>query len=197
MDKQSICGIQFDQFVLEMESFHGARAPGMVVGGLMLESALAEVGETPDLAVVVETYNCLPDAVQILTHCTIGNGGLTIYDWGKFALTAYNRRSLVGVRTFVDSEGVVKWPLIDQWFNPSKPRSGPPDFLELAAELIRAKKDLIGIQNISMKSEEGGGQKKKTSICPACEESYFLKCGPLCSACQGMAYYITPGAETK
>jgi formylmethanofuran dehydrogenase subunit E len=190
MNDETICGFSFDQFVIDMEAFHGDRAPGIVVGGLMLEAALAKVGETPDLAIVVETYNCLPDAAQMLTHCTIGNGGLTVYDWGKFALTAYNRNSLTGVRTWIVTEAVARWPLIDQWFNPTRPRSGPPEFESLAKELIRARSELIGLRDVNIVLKEDAGQKKKTCICPDCGESYFLKCGSKCSTCQGMAYYV-------
>ncbi len=189
MSDETICGVSFDQFVVDMEAFHGDRAPGIVVGGLMLDAALVKVGETPELAIVVETYNCLPDAAQILTHCTIGNGGLTVYDWGKFALTAYNRDSLKGVRSWIVAETVAKWPLIDQWFNPKMPRSGPPEFMPLAKELIRARDELIGMKEVSIVLKEDAGQKKKTGICPDCGESYFLKCGSRCSACRGEAYY--------
>lgn len=189
MGKETICGISFDQFIIDMEAFHGARAPGIVVGGLMLETALETVGETPELSVVVETYNCLPDAAQMLTHCTIGNGGLTVYDWGKFALTAYNRNSLKGVRTWIVADTVAKWPLIDTWFNPTMPRTGPPEFLPLAKELIRARSELIGMKDVDIVPKEDAGHKKQTGICPDCGESYFLKCGEPCSACQGMAYY--------
>ena len=190
MSNETICGIDFDQFVLDMETFHGGRAPGIVVGGLMLEAALREVPDTPDLAIVVETYNCLPDAAQVLTHCTIGNGGLTVYDWGKFALSAYNRTTLKGVRTWLLMEAVAKWPLIDSWFNPSQYKGNRPDFEVLAKEFMRGRSELIGIQEIKVKLPEGAGQKKKTALCSDCGESYFLKCGPKCSACQGMSYYL-------
>ncbi len=189
MSDETICGVSFDQFVVDMEAFHGDRAPGIVVGGLMLDAALVKVGETPELAIVVETYNCLPDAAQILTHCTIGNGGLTVYDWGKFALTAYNRDSLKGVRSWIVADAVAKWPLIDQWFNPKMPRIGPPEFMPLAKELIRAREELIGTKDVSIVMKEDAGQKKRTGICPDCGESYFIKCGTKCSACQGLAYY--------
>ena len=183
MTKETICGTDYDQFIIDMEAFHGARAPGIVVGGLMLEAALETVGETPDLAVVVETYNCLPDAVQMLTSCTIGNGGLKIYDWGKFALSAYNRASLTGVRAWIVADTVAKWPMIDRWFNPPKDRTGPPAFDDLARELIRARADLIAIREIRIAADEEEKKKKKTGICPDCGESYFLKCGAKCSAC--------------
>ncbi len=189
MSDTTICGMGYDEFVLEMETFHGGRAPGIVVGGLMIEAALAVVAETPDLTVVVETYNCLPDAAQVLTHCTTGNGGLVVYDWGKFALSALDRKTLSGVRTHLVMEAVAAWPLIDHWFNPSKYSGNRPAFDVLAQEMMIARSELIGMKRITMKLPEGAGQKKKTALCPDCGESYFLKCGSRCSACQGMSYF--------
>ncbi len=189
MGTETICGIDFEQFVIDMEAFHGARAPGIVVGGLMLEEALKTVGETPDLAVVVETFNCLPDAVQMLTPCTIGNGGLRVYDWGKFALTAYNRVSLKGVRTCIREEAVIQSPVINQWFNPTGPRSGLPEFEPLAREFIRARSDLFSVDDVRINLMVDDGGKKKTGLCPVCGESYLLRCGSPCSACRGKGYY--------
>jgi formylmethanofuran dehydrogenase subunit E len=192
MIDENVCGMDFNQFVLEMEAFHGARAPGIAVGALMLDTALATVGESPDLAIVVETYNCLPDAAQVLTSCTIGNGRLKVYDWGKFALSAYNRASMEGLRTWVIPETVAKWPLINAWFNPAGRSSGPPDFADLAEVFFKARPELIGIREVRIRPPEMAATSKKTGICRNCGESYYLKCGDLCSACQGMAYYTTP-----
>jgi len=82
-----ICGIPYDEFSIQMEEFHGYRSPGILLGGLMLDAGLREVGPTPYLNVVSETVVCLPDAVQLLTPCTFGNGFLQVLDWGKFAVT--------------------------------------------------------------------------------------------------------------
>ena len=58
---------------------------------------------------VTETVVCLPDAVQLLTPCTIGNGFLQILDWGKFALTGYDRETLAGVRVWLNDEALTDW----------------------------------------------------------------------------------------
>jgi formylmethanofuran dehydrogenase subunit E len=189
MTRKTICGQDFDQFIFDMEDFHGARAPGIVVGALMLDTALAKVADTPDLVVAVETMTCLPDAVQVLTSCTIGNGRLKVYDWGKYALSAYNRQLLKGVRTWVVAEAVEKWPLIDAWFNPAR-RSGPrPPFEDLADAFSRARYELIAARDVRITAEAAALPKKQTAICKNCGESYSLHCGALCSACQGLAYY--------
>lgn len=96
MSETTICGISYNDFLIRVEEFHGYRSPGILLGGIMVENALRELGSTTNA--VTETVVCLPDAVQLLTPFFIGNGFLQILDWGKFALTAYDRTTLKGVR---------------------------------------------------------------------------------------------------
>lgn len=189
MIDETVCGMDFNQFVFEMEAFHGARAPGIVVGALMLDSALETVAESPDLVIVVETFNCLPDAAQVLTSCTIGNGRLKVYDWGKFALSAYNRVTMRGVRAWIIPEAVAKHPLINAWFNPASRSNGMPEFAALAEAFFQVRSELIGMRAVCIEKPAPSATSKKTGICKNCGESYYLKCGDPCSACQGMAYY--------
>ncbi|MFC1815602.1 formylmethanofuran dehydrogenase subunit E family protein [Thermodesulfobacteriota bacterium] len=69
----------------------------------MIDSALRELEPTPYLNVVSETVVCLPDAIQLLTPYTLGNGFMQVLDWGKIAITAYDRQTFIGVRTFLNS----------------------------------------------------------------------------------------------
>ena len=189
MTSKRICGMDFDQFVYDMEDFHGARAPGIIVGALMLDTVLEKVPESPDLVVTVETVTCLPDAAQVLTSCTTGNGRLKVYDWGKFALSAYNRETMKGVRTWVVSDAVAKWPLINDWFNPAQRKGPSPRFDDLVPVFFQARSELIGVRDVRIVGDDHVFKKKKTGICEKCGESYNLRCGPVCSACQGLAYY--------
>jgi formylmethanofuran dehydrogenase subunit E len=189
MADKTICGMDFEAFLFDMEDFHGARAPGIIVGALMLDAALKKVSDSPDLVVAVETITCLPDAVQVLTSCTIGNGRLKVYDWGKFALSAYNRERMKGVRTWLVAEAVGRWPLIDAWFNPSRRIGDRPPFDDLVDVFFQARADLIATKDVRIVLEDPVLQPKKTGICKQCGESYNLRCGPICSACQGMGYY--------
>ncbi len=50
----------------------------------MVDLALRKLGPTPHLNMVAETIVCLPDAVQLLTSCTMGNGFLQVLDWSPF-----------------------------------------------------------------------------------------------------------------
>ena len=75
-----LCGITLEDFLVRMEEFHGYRSPGLVLGGTMVDLALGELGATPYLRVVSETVVRLPDSVQLLIPCTLGNGLLKVLD---------------------------------------------------------------------------------------------------------------------
>ena len=72
MPEPEICGVNLGVLLIRMEEFDGFRSPGILLGGMMIEGALNELGTTPYLNAVTETVVCLPDAVQLLTPCTIG-----------------------------------------------------------------------------------------------------------------------------
>jgi formylmethanofuran dehydrogenase subunit E len=143
MPKPELCGISLQDFIIRMEEFHGYRSPGLLLGGMMVDVALRELGPTPYLNVVTETVVCLPDAVQLLTPCTIGNGFLQVLDWGKFALTSYDRLSLSGARVWLNPDALSDYPLIRRWFERSDHPTQKPPFEELASEILAGGENLI------------------------------------------------------
>ena len=60
----------FQEFKRLAENFHGYAAPGLLIGGYMVEMAKARIPEGTLFEAVVETRKCLPDAVQLLTLCS-------------------------------------------------------------------------------------------------------------------------------
>ncbi|MGD8883339.1 MAG: FmdE family protein [Desulfobacterales bacterium] len=189
MSDTLICGLNYGDFVVRMEEFHGYRSPGILVGALMIEDALKEVGTTPYLNVVTETIVCLPDAVQLLTPCTIGNGFLQVLDWGKFALTAYDRRTLAGIRAWLNYDALVNFPLIHTWFKRSSKTTEKPAFEELAKDILKAGSDLVAQQPVRLHQALKNSERVPTGRCPNCGESYPLHFGPTCPACGGKAYF--------
>ena len=185
-----ICGVNLEDFLIRMEEFHGYRSPGLLLGGIMLDTALAELGPTPYLNVVTETVVCLPDAVQLLTPCTIGNGFLQILDWGKFALSSYDRMSLSGVRVWLEKDGLSGYPLIRTWFERSSNRSEKPPFDALASEILAVGKKLLGHRSVRLNRALKDSDRVPTGQCPLCGESYRLSLGSACPACRNGAYYV-------
>lgn len=190
MQRESICGVDVASYVIRMEEFHGYRSPGMLIGGVMIENGTALLGSTPYLNVVCETVVCLPDAVQLLTPCTFGNGFLQVLDWGKFALTVYDRDRLDGVRVWLNPDGLTGYPLIRNWFQRTDARREKPPFEDLAAEVLAAGSDLVGSRRVRLPRSLKDKSPVPTGFCPACSESYPLRQGPTCLACQGQAYYL-------
>ena len=80
-----ICGKPIEVCLQMIERFHGWKAPGLVLGLFMVDLAQELIGCQTEADAVVETRHCLPDAIQLFTPCTIGNGWLKILDWDKFA----------------------------------------------------------------------------------------------------------------
>ena len=189
MSATMICGLSFEDFVIRMEEFHGYRSPGILVGALMIEKALKEVGTTPYLNVVSETVVCLPDAVQLLTPCTIGNGFLQVLDWGKFALTTYDRNTLSGIRVWLNYKALDRFPLIQHWFERSAAAKEKPDFEKLANEILAAGSNLIAHRPVRLHQALKNSGHVRTGPCPNCGESYPLHFGTVCPACGGQAYY--------
>ncbi len=184
-----ICDLSLSDFLIRMEEFHGYRSPGLLVGGMMVDIALRELGPTPYLNFVTETVVCLPDAVQLLTPCTIGNGFLQVLDWGKFALTGYDRMTLSGIRTWVNPEALAGYPLIHRWFERSMRTIPKPPFDELASEILEAGTELLSHRPVRLHRALKDPDRVPTGPCPECGESYPLRHGPACPACSGKAYY--------
>lgn len=190
MSDAIICGVDFDDFLVRMEEFHGYRSPGILLGGLMIEASLDELGDTPYLNVVTETVVCLPDAVQLLTPCTIGNGFLQTVDWGKFALTCYDRLRLSGVRAWLNPDALGEFALVRQWFERSSKKKEKPPFEALAAEILVAAKQVISQRPVRLHRSLKASQSVPTGRCSGCGESYPLHLGSVCPACQDNAYYF-------
>ena len=186
---KSICGIAVDALILKIEEFHGYRSPGILMGSRMVEAALRELGDTPYLNMVSETVVCLPDAVQLLTGCTMGNGFLQILDWGKFAVTAYDRTTLKGVRVWLDPERLEGHPLIKAWFERDRGGRPKPPFEDMAAEILAAESGLLPLRKVRLLRPLKNDQPVPTRACPGCGEFYPERFGERCPACRGDAYY--------
>jgi formylmethanofuran dehydrogenase subunit E len=88
-----------EEYLHRVRSFHGHVAPGVVIGGFMVHLAKTNISEGVLFDAISETLACLPDAIQLLTPCTVGNGWLKIINSGRFALSLYDRP-----QTFVNSK---------------------------------------------------------------------------------------------
>jgi len=183
----------FDAFLQQVKSFHGNVAPGVVIGGIMVEVARRRLPAESLFDAVCETRNCLPDAVQLLTPCTIGNGWLKVVNVGRFALTLYDKYEGKGVRVFLDQVKVADWPEINTWYLKLKPKKEQDPAL-LLEEIRKAGPEILGWQQVQIRPQFLGKRSRgRIVICPLCREAYPAQDGGICRACQGEAPYLTDG----
>ena len=126
--------------------FHGYLSPGLVLGAIMVDLAKELLGPRNLIDAVVETKACLPDAIQLMTSCSYGNGWMRVKDWGKLALTLYDKREFGGVRVYVDANKLKKYPLIERWVM----RVGYVDKDETSQEIIRVGRDILSWERVKV-----------------------------------------------
>ncbi|WP_054029567.1 FmdE family protein [Desulfatitalea tepidiphila] len=181
----------FDAFMERITAFHGYPAPGLVIGGKMVDLALSAMPSGCLFDAIAETGHCLPDAIQMLTPCTAGNGWLKVMDLGRFALALYDKYSGIGVRVFIHTHKVAAWKEIDSWFFKRKPKA-EQDSGALLREIRQAGEKILQMETIRVQPrlmvKDSVGTR---GICPQCGESYPLKHGSACRACQGLSPYTT------
>ncbi|RJQ85058.1 MAG: trehalose-binding protein [Desulfobacteraceae bacterium] len=184
-----ICNYTCREYLQLVRSFHGHVAPGMVLGGFMVDLACRHLPEGEFFDALCETRACLPDAIQILTPCTVGNGWLRIVDIGRFALSFYEKYSGRGIRVYVDPEKIKPFPEIRNWFFKLTPKK-QQDRERLMAEIQEAGSAICSYAAVHF--DPGFMRtpgRKGFSICPMCREAYPSENGPLCGGCQGELPY--------
>lgn len=177
----------FDQALEWIRSFHGHTAPGLVIGLKMVTVAMARLPEDVLFDVVCETRSCLPDAVQMLTLCTIGNNWLKLKDIKRFAVILYDKSNGKGVRVFLDPEKLKHWPEFFDWFYKRKTRK-EQNFEQLMREIHNAGSRVLTHHDVQILPQYLVKQSKgQIGTCPMCGEAYPLMHGSICKGCQGEA----------
>jgi formylmethanofuran dehydrogenase subunit E len=180
----------YEEYVQLVTSFHGNLAPGLLIGGFIVDLAQKNLPEGEFFDALCETPICLPDAVQLLTPCTIGNGWLKILDFGRFAVTLYEKNAGAGVRVYLDAGKLDPWSEIRSWFFKLKPKK-EQDFGLLMLQIKEAGHRLLSIQRVRVDPEKlRRPALGSVDICPECGEAYPLRDGRLCRSCQGESPYI-------
>jgi len=182
-----ILSYTFDQFSKRVKSFHGYEAVGVIVGGFMVDLAYGHLPKSGRLFdALCETPKCLPDAIQLLTPCTTGNGWLTVINVGRFALTLYDKETGEGVRVFIDPARIEAWPELKAWFFKLKTKK-EQDVNRLLDEAKRAGGNICGVERVRVAESIRLRQRHRGefAVCPVCREAYPLADGGSCLACQG------------
>jgi len=183
-----------DEFMEVARNFHGYPAPGLIIGGYMVELARRGLPEGVLFDAISETEQCLPDAVQLLTPCTVGNGWLRIMNFGIYAVSLFDKRTGEGVRVHLDVDKMGPWGEIRTWFLKLKPKKDQDTPL-LQAQIKEAGPDILTARPITVRPDRLGHKGKGlVGRCPLCGEYYPVASGGICRSCQGESPYHTgPG----
>jgi formylmethanofuran dehydrogenase subunit E len=192
----SVAGVCKTDFLMAIENFHGRQAPGLVLGGLMVDLGIELLGSFSDPAAVVESQCYLPDAVQVLTPCTIGNGRLVILDWGKMALCLYDKKKLAGYRIWLDLKKTRLIPGIYDWqmrlLHEKVQRDDP-----VIKDILSAGRSILSWRAVPITQPLRDRTKNPLAVCPRCDEAYPEVQGDKCLSCQGQTYFELPEEKAE
>jgi formylmethanofuran dehydrogenase subunit E len=180
----------FEEFKQKAADFHGYPAPGLLLGGYMAARAKAALPEGTLFEALVETKKCLPDAVQLLTLCSVGNNWLKILNLGRYALSLFDKYSGAGVRVHIAPEKLADYPEIAGWFFKRKEKKDQDADL-LLREIEDAGDSVCSLTPIRVHPRFlVHARMGSVSLCPRCGEAFPTDDGPLCRGCQGEAPYV-------
>jgi formylmethanofuran dehydrogenase subunit E len=179
----AILSYSFEEFAECVKAFHGYAAPGVIVGGFMVDLAYKRLPGGNIFDALCETRKCLPDAIQLLTPCTLGNGWLTVINIGRYAFSLYDKETGTGVRVFIDPVKIERWSEIRNWFFKLKPKKEQDTSL-LMMQIKEAGADICGVRTVRIADRFLERRRRKgIAICPRCGEAYPADDGPICGGC--------------
>jgi formylmethanofuran dehydrogenase subunit E len=174
-----------------IKAFHGHIAPGMVLGGFMVDLAYRNRPQGEFFDAICETRACLPDAIQLLTPCTVGNGWLRIIDLGRFALSFFEKYTGNGVRVYVDSSKLDGWPEIKTFLFKLKSKK-EQDSEVLIREINLARASILAVQKVAVDLGAIKSSRRDTfAVCLGCGEGFPKADGDICLGCKGKAPYLS------
>ncbi|WP_147820773.1 FmdE family protein [Salidesulfovibrio onnuriiensis] len=185
----------FDQFLELATWFHNYPAPGLLLGGYMVEEAKRHIPEGTLFEAISETSWCLPDAIQLLTPCTTGNGWMRVLDLGVYALSLYDKFTGKGVRVSLDPEKVKQWGEAYTWLMKFKPKPEQDSKL-LRAQIRDFGPQMLTVEEVQLKPRHTTKRHKgEITLCPICGDAYPAKFGSICRSCAGDSPYLEKSGE--
>jgi len=193
---------EFEKVTEEVFKFHTKRAPGLAIGVAMVDLARDLLGPVKGrLNVISETQVCLPDAIQIMTGCTTGNGYLRVLkDLGRYALTLFDREDGRGVRVFIDLKKIdaEKTPELYRFFRRERgdavKKGGNAREVSgatILGEFMQVKRDIFGSQRVKV-IDHGKPTMLRARVCGECMESFLSRdeTHDKCDFCSGKSRYF-------
>ncbi len=187
----------FQEFKQLAENFHGYAAPGLLIGGYMVEKAKSLLPEGTLFEAVVESSKCLPDAVQLLTLCSTGNMRVKVENLGRYAVSLGDKHTGEGVRVSVDPIALKNYSEIYAWFFKTKAKKDQ-DVALLEKQIEEAADKIFKVEYVTVyRRFLGHKHMDAIGVCSLCNEAYPLSDGPICRGCQGEAPYMLRKVEAE
>jgi formylmethanofuran dehydrogenase subunit E len=177
---------EFDEFLKQAADFHGHICVGTALGTRIALAALKALGLEPgkrlkNLIVYAEIDRCMTDALQAVTHCSLGRRSLKHVDYGKFAATFVNTDTGKAVRATIKEHFGNDIPLEETL----KKLAAIPD------------ETLVTLQDVTVDipSTDLPGPPARKAVCAACGETVMdgraiMDGGKtFCRACARGGYY--------
>jgi formylmethanofuran dehydrogenase subunit E len=180
-------------------SIKGPPMPGIILGIRMsvLALKLLEIDDPTayhrKLIVVVETDRCLPDVIELVVGCRLGNRTLKFRDWGKMAASfldlTRSRAFRVAARESIEAEALQCFPQLtrDQALSEAYKVFGDEKLFQWQPALVK------------FSPEDLPGYRAPRVICQRCGEGIGFRREvhrdglTLCRACAGEAYWLPGG----
>lgn len=183
--------LTFKEFLKKSTAFHGNPAPGLMIGGYMVEFAKTRLPGDMPFNAIVETPKGLPDAVQLLTPCSTGNNGLKVVNLGKYALSLYDTTTGEGVRVHIDSDRLGPWPQIQGWLFQRTPKEDQ-DKDKLMAEIRQAGPAILNAEAVRVHDRFlKRNPMARVATCVVCHEAYPESDGGVCRGCRNDTPYAS------
>lgn len=184
----------FEEYV-SLAGKEGSPRSGIVLGLRMALHGLRKLKlDDPQqvhdhLIVVVETDRCLPDAMELVTGCRLGNRRLRFEDMGKMAATLFDftagRAIRLAAREEANQRALELFPQLEKEEALEKAYRVLPDEVLFATQFVE----------VELAPEDLPGNRPPRVLCAGCGESIGLgkqivKQGKfLCRSCAGQSYY--------
>jgi formylmethanofuran dehydrogenase subunit E len=181
-------------------SVKGPPMPGIILGIRMsvLAMKLLEIDDPSayhrKLIVVVETDRCLPDVVELVLGCRLGNRTLKFRDWGKMAAsfldTTRHRAVRIAALEFIEAEALRSFEGLPRGEALSEA------YKAFADEKLFKWRPVI----VKLSPEDLPGYRTKRVRCEQCGEGIgfhreiHIDGLALCRACAGEVYWQPGGA---
>nr|WP_319373477.1 FmdE family protein [uncultured Methanobacterium sp.] len=176
---------KYQTLLEKVRDLHGEFCPGIVLGTRMCMLAMERLEMNPDtgnedLVVYVEIDRCLPDAIQAITGCSLGNRRLKYSDYGKFIATFVDISSGKAVRVSAlddkidSSQGF--WTWLENILISTKPGNLTPEKeeIEFAAHRIYdiPDEELLLLEDVHLEIPENDmpGFPEHVAVCSTCGE---------------------------